>query len=98
MPQSHSKCSLDPRELLKLFTTSEIMRWKDLCQKYQKELQDVAPGNQVFNPKAEDGIKRWKDLKARVVEHVSQRSTRGFMQNKIIASHTRFGEHMDVNC
>ncbi|KAI0232548.1 26S proteasome non-ATPase regulatory subunit 12 [Lamellibrachia satsuma] len=56
-------------ELLKLFTTSEIMRWKDLCTKYQQELQAVMPGNQVFNPKTEDGIKRWKDLKARVVEH-----------------------------
>lgn len=66
----------DPsRELLKLFTTSEIMRWKDLCTKYQQELQAVMPGNQVFNPKTEDGTKRWKDLKARVVEHVSQVST-----------------------
>ena len=25
-------------------------------------------------------------------------SQQGFMQDKIIASHTRFGEHMDVNC
>ena len=60
------------RDLLKLFTTSEIMRWKDLGDKYEKELRANFPGNLVFNPKTEDGTKRWKDLKARVVEHVSR--------------------------
>ena len=60
------------RDLLKLFTTSEIMRWKELGDKYEQELRVNSPGNLVFNAKTEDGTKRWKDLKARVVEHVSQ--------------------------
>ena len=59
------------RDLLKLFTTREIMRWKDVVQTYETELRTKHPGNTVFDPKTEEGQKRWGDLKIRVVEHVS---------------------------
>ena len=58
------------RELLKLFTTNEIMRWKELLQIYETELRTAYPGSDIFNPKTDEGIKRWADLKVRVVEHV----------------------------
>lgn len=60
------------REFLQLFTNKEIMRWKELCQTYEQELRNVAPGSSVFSPKTDEGNKRWKDLKVRVVEHVSK--------------------------
>ena len=60
------------RELLKLFTTKEIMRWKELLQIYEPELRAAFPGNQIFSTSTDDGKQRWEDLKKRVVEHVSR--------------------------
>lgn len=57
------------KNLLKLFTTNEIMRWKDLVTTYEAELRTRHPGVAVFDPKTEEGNKRWADLKIRVVEH-----------------------------
>ena len=61
------------RELLKLFTTSEIMRWQHLCTTYESALRtgstDV-PCTPMFIPNTSLGDARWKDLKHRVVEHV----------------------------
>jgi 26S proteasome regulatory subunit N5 len=57
------------RDLLKLFTNTEVMRWKDLCTHYEKDLRTVVPGCAIFAPKTEEGDKRWADLKIRVVEH-----------------------------
>ena len=59
------------RELLKQFTTDEILSWHDLCKQYENELRTNNPGMAIFNTKTEDGAKHWKDLKIRVVEHVS---------------------------
>ena len=63
------------RELLTKFTTNEIMNWKEMCTEYESELRN-GPANStaatVFTSKTEDGNKRWKDLKIRVVEHVSK--------------------------
>ena len=59
------------RELHRLFTTMEIMRWKEVCEKYESELRNDEPGSSVFSAKTDEGAKRWTDLKARVVEHVS---------------------------
>lgn len=56
-------------DLVKLFTTSEIMRWRDLCQQFEEHLRAAAPGNDIFKAKSEDGEKRWKDFKIRMVEH-----------------------------
>lgn len=62
------------RELLKCFTTTEIIHWKQLCNTYESELKfgsTNGPATHVFNTKLEGGAKRWTDLKNRVVEHVS---------------------------
>lgn len=61
------------RDLLKQFTTMELMRWTSLVEDYRKELRDGSPDSpatDVFSY-SEEGEKRWKDLKNRVVEHVS---------------------------
>ena len=60
------------RELLNQFTTVEVMQWKEVCKSYEQELKQGSTGSpptDVFG-KTEDGTKRWKDLKLRVVEHV----------------------------
>ena len=62
------------RELLKSFTTTEIINWKQLCSTYEQELKmgsASSPATHVFNTKLEGGAKRWTDFKNRVVEHVS---------------------------
>lgn len=59
-------------ELLKLFVTMELIKWTALCENYESELRTQPVGNsaiEVFAPTAEDGNKRWDDLKKRVVEH-----------------------------
>lgn len=63
------------RDLLKQFTTMELMRWASLVEDYGKELREGSPDSpttDVFSY-SEEGEKRWKDLKNRVVEHVSPR-------------------------
>ncbi|XP_060521588.1 26S proteasome non-ATPase regulatory subunit 12 [Cylas formicarius] len=52
------------KQLLKLFTTPELIKWSGLCEIYEKELKSTP----VFNGN-EQATKRWKDLKSRVVEH-----------------------------
>lgn len=62
-----------PRDLLKQFTTMELMRWASLVEDYGKELREGSPDSpatDVFSY-SEEAEKRWKDLKNRVVEHVS---------------------------
>lgn len=49
------------------------MRWTALVEEYGKELREGSldsPATDVFGC-TEEGEKRWKDLKNRVVEHVS---------------------------
>lgn len=53
----------------------ELMRWASLVEDYGKELREGSadsPATDVFTC-TEEGEKRWKDLKNRVVEHVSAR-------------------------
>ncbi|XP_037349240.1 26S proteasome non-ATPase regulatory subunit 12-like [Talpa occidentalis] len=60
------------KDLLKLFTTMELMRWSTLVEDYGMELRKgslESPATDVFGY-TEEGEKRWKDLKNRVVEHV----------------------------
>ena len=62
------------RDLLQRFKTQELIHWKDLLKNFETELRvgtKENPATQVF-PKTDDGIKRWEDFKARVVEHVSK--------------------------
>ena len=56
------------RDLIELFTTNEIMRWTTLVDKYEKQL--LAAPNNIFNKDFPAGLKRWKALKSRIVEHV----------------------------
>lgn len=52
----------------------ELMRWASLVEDYGKELREGSPDSpatDVFTY-SEEAEKRWKDLKNRVVEHVSQ--------------------------
>lgn len=67
------KLSFSCRDLLKQFTTMELMRWSSLVEDYGKELREGSPDSpatDVFT-QTEEGEKRWQDLKNRVVEHVS---------------------------
>ncbi|EDO29191.1 predicted protein [Nematostella vectensis] len=57
------------KELLKCFTTSELMNWAHVQQQYGPELHGSALG--VFDTNTDNGKKRWDDLRKRVVEHVS---------------------------
>lgn len=71
---SHIICSC--RELLRLFINSELIKWSGLCDIYEAELKQGSAKykpTDVFNPNTEEGQKRWKDLRSRVVEHVSTR-------------------------
>ena len=65
------------RELLKQFTTLELMRWASLVEDYGKELREGSPDSPATDVfcSLEEGEKRWKDLKNRVVEHVSSSSS-----------------------
>ena len=54
------------KSLLELFKNQEIIQWRNLCSSYEAELRSQP----VFNV-SEEGEKRWKHLKDRVVEHVS---------------------------
>ncbi|XP_071779410.1 26S proteasome non-ATPase regulatory subunit 12 [Centroberyx gerrardi] len=59
------------KDLLKQFTTMELMRWASLVEDYGKELREGSPDSpatDVFSY-SEEAEKRWKDLKNRVVEH-----------------------------
>ncbi|ESO07161.1 hypothetical protein HELRODRAFT_185452 [Helobdella robusta] len=57
------------KDLLQLFTTTELMRWKALVDEYESKLRDSFPAIQIFDRKSEAGNKRWKDFKSRLVEH-----------------------------
>ncbi|KAL3272938.1 hypothetical protein HHI36_014396 [Cryptolaemus montrouzieri] len=52
------------KQLLKLFTTPELIKWSGLCELYETELKSTP----VFSGN-EQSKKRWTDLKNRVVEH-----------------------------
>jgi len=52
------------KSLLELFKNQEIIQWRNLCTGYEAELRSQP----VFSA-TEEGEKRWKHLKDRVVEH-----------------------------
>lgn len=57
----------------------ELMRWSTLVEDYGVELRKGSPetpATDVFSA-TEEGEKRWKDLKNRVVEHVRTRQLAG---------------------
>jgi len=60
------------KEILKNFTTNELIHWTRFKELYEKELcvgSDTNPATGVFKVETEQGAKRWSDLKKRVVEH-----------------------------
>ncbi|XP_070580943.1 26S proteasome non-ATPase regulatory subunit 12-like [Ptychodera flava] len=59
------------KNLLKCFTTSELMRWQQVCAIYERELKKGSKANQATDvfPDNDDGKKRWDNLRIRVVEH-----------------------------
>ncbi|TRY82098.1 hypothetical protein DNTS_013291 [Danionella cerebrum] len=74
------------RDLLKQFTTMELMRWSSVVEDYGKELREGfmgTPDTEVFTC-TEEGEKRWKDLKNRVVEHESEEFLSNLVVNKTI--------------
>lgn len=60
------------KKLLKAFTTPELISWNYVVSQYEvllKQGSPVCPSTGVFQPATEDGEKRWKDFKSRIVEH-----------------------------
>lgn len=58
------------RSFLQLFTTMELIQWKELSKDYESELKSGSLATDVFSDNTEKGNKRWADLKNRVAEHV----------------------------
>ncbi|XP_071487476.1 26S proteasome non-ATPase regulatory subunit 12-like [Diadema antillarum] len=59
------------KDLLKCFTTPELMRWQQVCAIYETELKQgsaTSPPTDVFSD-SDQGKQRWSDLRNRVVEH-----------------------------
>lgn len=59
----------------------ELIKWSALCENYEVELREGTqnnPATDVFPINSEDGDRRWKDLKNRVVEHVSCCTTKSY--------------------
>ncbi len=60
------------KRLLEQFTTPELIEQERLCQLYEGDLRRGTasdPATGAFDEKTEDGRRRWKDLRDRVVEH-----------------------------
>ena len=60
------------RDLLKCFTTAELMNWTHLQEVYKAEMSTGKTATGVFDFNTEKGKERWDDLRKRVVEHVSR--------------------------
>nr|CAG4648615.1 EOG090X04UV [Polyphemus pediculus] len=58
------------KELLQLFIAAELIHWGSLCQQFEAVLRAVdGSATDVFTTGTEEGEKRWKVLKTRVVEY-----------------------------
>lgn len=59
------------KELLQLFVAAELIHWGTFCQQFEKVLRagDGAVLTDVFTIGSEEGEKRWKALKTRIVEY-----------------------------
>jgi len=57
------------KSFLQLFTTMELIQWKELSKDYENELKSGSTATDVFSESTEKGKKRWADLKNRVAEH-----------------------------
>mgnify|MGYP001796107250 CR=1 FL=1 len=68
--------------------TPEIMNWLHIKEVYEAELRTSPTATGVFDPNTEKGIKRWADLKKRVVEHVCDK-----IQNEKFAKYFKLTLH-----
>lgn len=62
----------DYKGLLKAFTTAELISWNFVISQYETLLKQGTPqclSTDVFEPNTQQGDKRWKDFKSRIVEH-----------------------------
>jgi len=60
------------KSLLELFKNQELIQWNEFCQQYEAELRgqkNPEDTTGVFDASSEGGVKRWENLKERVVEH-----------------------------
>jgi len=60
------------QELLALFTTHELIQWRDLCADFEQALRKLpveSTAGAVLTDATDAGNKRWADLKVRCVEH-----------------------------
>lgn len=67
----HIESAYFDRDLLKCFTTAELMNWAHLQETYKAELSSGPTATGVFDLNTETGKTHWEDLRKRVVEHVS---------------------------
>lgn len=65
------------KSLLKMFNTSELIRWNFITKSYEEILRKGTPDSPATGAFSldSDGEARWTELKNRVVEHVSQSFT-----------------------
>jgi 26S proteasome regulatory subunit N5 len=56
------------KDLLKCFITQELMRWDIINQLYGSSLKSL----KIFDQTTEAGLKRYKTLRHRIVEHVKR--------------------------
>lgn len=62
----------DYKKLLKAFTTLELISWNFVVTQYETLLRQgtqACLATDVFQTNIDDGQKRWKDFKSRIVEH-----------------------------
>lgn len=76
------------KQLLKLFTTPELIKWSGLCQLYESTLKTTP----IFSGN-DQAKKRWNDLKNRVVEHNIRVMAQYYTRIKI----TRMAELLDLS-
>ncbi|CAF3308418.1 unnamed protein product [Rotaria sp. Silwood2] len=59
------------KDVLQRFKTQELIHWKDILKNFKYELKNDTKDDPVTNvfTNTDDGKKRWKDFKVRVVEH-----------------------------
>ncbi|GJQ83915.1 putative 26S proteasome non-ATPase regulatory [Trypoxylus dichotomus] len=76
------------RQLLKLFTTPELIKWSGLCDLYENALKSTP----TFSG-SEEAKQRWKDMRSRVVEHNIRVMAKYYTRIKI----SRMSELLDLN-
>lgn len=75
------------KELLKAFTTAELIFWNQVVEQYETLLRigtPACPPTDVFPIGNEQGDKRWKDFKSRIVEHNIRIMTKYYSRVRLV--------------